>query len=348
MIPDWLQQEIKSPCAASAEQARLRQSQLTKPPGSLGRLEALAVNLAAMQASTTPTVERVWVSVFAGDHGVCEEGISAFPQVVTQEMIKNFLHGGAAISVLAEYHQAKLEVVNTGTVGSVQHGQLIDHRIARGTQNFTQAPAMSLSQCYKALNIGAEAIQRAKTFAPHMVIGGEMGIGNSSCAAALAAALLNQPAEALVGPGTGLQGDKLLHKCRVVQKALDLHLSQGEANIFQLLARLGGFEILALAGFYLAAAQQGLPILIDGFISTAAALVSHAINEKSLDWMIFSHQSAEPGHQLMLQSLQAEPILNLNMRLGEGSGAAICLALIKQALALHNNMATFAQAEVSQ
>lgn len=351
MHPEWLSRPVKPLCEESRTLAGQHQDNLTKPPGSLGRMEEIAVRLAAMQGQQHASITGVSLSVFAGDHGVCAEGISAFPQVVTQEMIKNFLRGGAAISVLAKYHEARLEIINVGTIEPVDHPQLRDQRIAPGTNNFIHEAAMNMAQCYKALAVGAQAVERAKQQGANIVIGGEMGIGNTSSAAALAAAVLAQPARVLVGPGTGLDRAQIEHKVAVVQQALDLHLpycEQHGLDIYQLMARLGGYEILALCGFYLAAAQHGLTILVDGFISSTAALLAHEINDQVRHWMIFSHESAEPGHRLILAALQAKPLLNLHMRLGEGSGAAVALSLVKQSLVLHQQMATFEQAQVSR
>ncbi|MBI2286261.1 MAG: nicotinate-nucleotide--dimethylbenzimidazole phosphoribosyltransferase [Nitrosomonadales bacterium] len=347
MNTDWLAQ----PCAvlneASRTAALARQEQLTKPPGSLGKLEAIAVQLSALQGTEKPKMERVHISIFAADHGVAAEGVSAFPQAVTAEMVKNFARGGAAISVLAQQVNATLEVVNLGTVFPVEPlAKVRDEHIAAGTANFAQGPAMTEEQLAQALQAGQAAALRAKQDGAQLFIGGEMGIANTTSASAIACALLQESPQLLAGPGTGLDGKGVERKAAVIQRALDLH----QANLAQpldVLRRLGGFEIAALAGAYLAAAQNGLPVLVDGFISSVAALAAVRIQPDVRDWLLFAHASAEPGHRRVLAALAAEPLLQLGMRLGEGSGAATAVPLLQLACALHNNMATFAEAGVS-
>ena len=347
MDSKWLAQ----PCAALNEASRAaalaRQGQLTKPPGSLGKLEAIAVQLSALQGTDRPQMERVHISVFAADHGVAAEGVSAFPQAVTAEMVKNFARGGAAISVLAKQTNATLEVINLGTVFPVEPlAQVRDEHIAAGTANFAQSPAMTEAQLAAALQTGQAAALRAKQNGAHLFIGGEMGIANTTSASAIACALLQESPQLLAGPGTGLDSKCVEHKAAVIQRALELH----RANLAQpldVLRHVGGFEIAALAGAYLAAAQNGIPALVDGFISTVAALTAVRIQPGVRDWLLFAHTSAEPGHQRVLDALDAQPLLQLGMRLGEGSGAATAVPLLQLACALHNNMATFAEAGVS-
>lgn len=347
MDSNWLAQ----PCAALNEASRAaalaRQGHLTKPPGSLGKLEAIAVQLAALQGTVKPQMERVQISVFAADHGVAAEGVSAFPQAVTAEMVKNFARGGAAISVLAKQVNATLEVINLGTVFPVEPlAEVRDERIAAGTANFAQGAAMTEAQLAAALQAGRAAVLRAKQDGAQLFIGGEMGIANTTSASAIACALLQESPQLLAGPGTGLDGKGVAHKAAVIQRALDLH--QGNlAQPLDVLRHVGGFEIAALAGAYLAAAQNGLPVLVDGFISTVAALAAVRIQPGVRDWLLFAHTSAEPGHRRVLGALDAQPLLQLGMRLGEGSGAATAVPLLRLACALHNNMATFAEAGVS-
>lgn len=324
-----------------------RQSILTKPPGSLGLLETLAVDLCALQASDHPAADRVAVTVFAGDHGVCVEGISAFPQEVTGQMIANFASGGAAISVLSELLGATLEVVNLGTVTPVAE-QLpgVRHEIVcPGTANLAIGPAMTPDQVVAALTAGDRAAQRAAENNAQLYIGGDMGIGNTTSAAALACALLEQPPADLVGPGTGLDAAGQSHKISVVARALDRH--GDNRSPLEVLASLGGLEIAALTGALLGAAQRRIPVLVDGFIVSVAALVGVRQQPGLRDWLLFAHRSAEPGHQRVLDALDARPLLDLNMRLGEGSGAAVALPLIRSACAVHNRMATFSDAGVS-
>ena len=347
MNTDWLAQ----PCAALNESSRaaalVRQEQLTKPPGSLGKLEAIAVQLSALQGTDKPQMERLHISIFAADHGVAAEGVSAFPQAVTVEMVRNFARGGAAISVLAKHLNATLEVINLGTVLPVEPlSKVRDERIAAGTANFAQGPAMTEAQLAAALQAGQAAALRAKQDGAHLFIGGEMGIANTTSASAIACALLQESPQLLAGPGTGLDSKGVAHKAVVIQRALELH----RANLVQpldVLRHVGGFEIAALAGAYLAAAQNGMVVLVDGFISTVAALTAVRIQPEVRNWLLFAHTSAEPGHQRVLVALDAQPMLQIGMRLGEGSGAATAVPLLQLACALHNNMATFAEAQVS-
>ena len=347
MTPAWLALPCAAPDAAAGERAAARQAQLTKPPGSLGRLEALAVQLAALQGTDRPTVERVQVCVFAGDHGVAAQGVSAFPQAVTAQMLANFVAGGAAVSVLARAQGASLDVVNLGT--AVDPGPLpgvIDARIAPMTADFTIEPAMTEAQLGAALDAGRAAVQRAVQAGAQLFIGGEMGIANTTAAAALACALLREKPVALCGPGTGLDAAGVAHKATVIGRALALHGPHVD-NPFEALRRLGGFEIAALAGAAIACAQAGLPLLVDGFIVTAATLAACRIEPRVRDWLLFAHRSAEPGHSRLLAALDATPLLALDLRLGEGSGALAALPLLRLACAVHAGMATFAEAGVS-
>lgn len=331
----------------SREQAWHRQNQLTKPTGSLGRLEEIVLRLAAMQGSVYPKVEHVHITVFAGDHGVAEEGISCFPQEVTAQMLQNFARGGAAISVLAKALDAELELINLGTVHEVANIEGIKHLpLGPGTANFLKGPAMDEHQLDRAMNAGRHSAERAKMSGAQLFIGGEMGIGNTTSAAALACALTHRPPKLLAGPGTGLDAPGILHKIAVIEQALQIHQGRLHTPI-QCLQYLGGFEIAALSGAYLACAQMGLPVLIDGFISSSAAIVTQRICPQAGRWFFYAHQSAEPGHQYMLANLEAEPLLDLGMRLGEGSGAAVAVPILRLACALHNNMASFAEAAVT-
>jgi len=346
MSHDWLVE----PCFAIDEESRARarehQSQLTKPPGSLGTLETLAIRLAGLQHVTLPSMQQVWITVFAGDHGVAAEGVSAFPQVVTGEMVRNFANGGAAISVLARTLGAMLEVVNLGTVNDP--GELSGVRrviIAPQTNNFCEQPAMSAEQLDRALLAGAESVAAAQAAGAKLFIGGEMGIANTTSAAALACALLDESPSTLAGAGTGLDAAGVQHKAMVIERALTQYPVDDDALAW--LARVGGFEIAALCGAYIAAAQQGLPVLVDGFITTAAALAAVRINPGCREWMFFAHRSRERGHARLLAALEADPLLDLGLRLGEASGAAAAVPLMRLACELHARMATFAQAGVS-
>jgi nicotinate-nucleotide--dimethylbenzimidazole phosphoribosyltransferase len=342
----WLTTTCPAPDPVFEDLARARQSILTKPAGSLGELEGIAVRLAALQRREQPRVDDVWISVFAGDHGVAAEGVSAFPQAVTGEMLRNFATGGAAISVLARELRAWLEVVNLGTVNDP--GEIAGVRravIAPATANFCTGPAMSEAQLAQALVAGRDSVRAATAAGAQLFIGGEMGIANTTAATALACALLSCDAMVLAGAGTGLDAAGISRKAAVVERALALHRAQREP--LAQLRCLGGFEIAALAGAYIAAAQAGLPVLVDGFIATAAALAAVRINPGVRDWLLFSHCSREQGHARVLRALDATTLLDIGMRLGEASGAAACVPLLRLACALHNGMATFAQAGVS-
>ncbi len=345
---DWLETPIR-PLNREMERAALaRQGQLTKPPGALGQLEHLAVRLAALQGTVHPVLDKVAIVVFAGDHGIATENVSAFPQAVTGEMVKNFARGGAAISVLARTLGARLEVVNLGTVNDPgDMPGVLRAVIAPSTANFAREPAMSDAQLMRALQVGRDSVLRAQREGAQLYIGGEMGIANTTSAAAVACALLGATPQQLAGPGTGLDHAGVAHKAAVLEKALALHRAHLTSPL-ETLRHVGGFEIVALAGAYLSCAQLGLPVLVDGFITTAAALAAVRIAPACADWLFYAHGSAEPGHAHLLAALDAQPLLKLGMRLGEGSGAATAVPLLRLACALHSGMATFAEAGVSE
>ncbi|MEQ5833865.1 nicotinate-nucleotide--dimethylbenzimidazole phosphoribosyltransferase [Marinobacter sp. NFXS9] len=338
---------LPEPDMAFTRRAREQQDQLTKPPGSLGRLEKAAIALCGQQRRQTPSADRVHIAVFAGDHGVCEEGISAFPQAVTAQMIANFAGGGAAINVLAKQLGASLEVVNLGTVGEVPADLpgVVQAVIAPSTGNIAVEPAMTDSQLAEALAAGDQVAARAAEASADLLIAGDMGIGNTTAAAAVACALMDEAPETLVGAGTGLDPEAIKHKAMVVGRALERHGKNRDP--LAVLQSLGGFEIAAIAGAYLGAAARGIPVVVDGFIASAAALVAVRQQPALSAWLHFGHCSAEQGHRRVLAALDAEPLLDLGMRLGEGSGAATAVTLLRSACALHNQMASFADAGVS-
>ncbi len=336
----WLHQ-APTPDHRFSELAQTRQQVLTKPPGSLGQLEQVAITLAGLLGSEQPQVDPVRMVVFAGDHGVCAEGVSAFPQAVTAQMIANFASGGAAISVMARHLNASLEVVNLGTVGTVPAiRNVISAIIAPATANMAETDAMTRAQVAIALQAGDAAAERAAQAGCRLFIGGDMGIGNTTSAAAL-----GQAPQQLVGPGTGLDAAGVARKCEVVSRAVAR--IDGNQDPLAVLTALGGFEIAALSGAILGCAARRIPVLIDGFIVSAAALVAVRQQPGVRDWLLFAHRSAEPGHEAVLAALDAQPLLDLGMRLGEGSGAAVALPLLRAACALHNQMASFADAGVS-
>jgi nicotinate-nucleotide--dimethylbenzimidazole phosphoribosyltransferase len=345
---EWINQPLAALNDSAKEQGLERQGQLTKPPGSLGSLEAMAVRLCAMQGVDKPNVDNAQVVVFAGDHGIAAEGVSAFPQVVTGEMVKNFSRGGAAICALARQNNAQFEVVNLGTVVDLSAMEnIVDNTIMPGTSNFAKQAAMTQVQLSQAMAAGKAAVDRAAANKVMIFIGGDMGIANTSSATALAAWATGQSVASLVGPGTGLDAQGVSHKGQVIEAALAKHAA-AMTNPVEALRHVGGLEIAALTGAYIRAAQVGMTILVDGFITTSAAILATKIQPKITDWMFFAHASAEPGHQTMMASLGADTILDLGMRLGEGSGAGVALSILKSACVTHNEMATFSEAAVSE
>lgn len=345
-MTDWFDEPCKEPDGAAASAAAERQLALTKPPGSLGRVESLAVELAGWQRTDRPRADRVHIAVFAGDHGIAADGVSAYPQAVTGEMLRNFATGGAAIAVLARQLGATLEVIDLGTVNAPGHVDGVRHeRIAASTSNIRHGAAMTAPQLRAALEAGRRSVHRAVGNAAHVFIGGDMGIGNTAVASALACALLGEEPHALTGAGTGLDREAIARKAALVAEALQANA--GSPTPLETLRRLGGFEIAALTGAFIACAQQGVPALVDGFIATSAALAAVAIQPGARGWMMFAHRSRERGHGRLLDALGAEPLLDLHMRLGEASGAAVAVPLLRLACALHADMATFAEAGVS-
>ncbi|MGY4659475.1 nicotinate-nucleotide-dimethylbenzimidazole phosphoribosyltransferase [Pseudomonas sp. NFPP07] len=343
----WWLRPCKALDTQALEAAQSRQQQLTKPAGSLGQLERVAVQLAGLQGRVKPGLEQLWIAIFAGDHGVVAEGVSAYPQAVTGQMLHNFVSGGAAISVLARQLRARLEVVDLGTVTPGLNLPGVRHlNLGAGTRNFVEGPAMTQAQGEQALQAGRDSVLRAVEQGSELFIGGEMGIGNTTAASAVACALLDIPVAHLAGPGTGLDAAGVSHKAQVIERALSLHAAQ-RGDALQTLFNLGGFEIAALVGAYLACAQEGVAVLVDGFICSVAALVAVRLNPECRPWLLFGHRGAEPGHRHILHTLEAEPLLDLGLRLGEGSGAALAVPLLRLACDLHGQMATFAEAAVA-
>jgi nicotinate-nucleotide--dimethylbenzimidazole phosphoribosyltransferase len=344
---NWLATPAASLNEAALKAAQARQTQLTKPAGSLGYLEDIAIRLAGMQGTQQPELARVRIAVFAADHGIAEEGVSAFPQAVTGQMILNFASGGAAISVLARNLGASLEVVDVGSIGDgAALSGVVVQKAACGTANFRRCPAMDETQLAAALQAGRDAVGRALKDDAQLFIGGEMGIANTSAATALACALLGRSAAEIAGPGTGLDAAGVTRKAQIIDEALELHCA-AMVSPLEVLRHVGGFEIAALAGAYIACAQAGLPVLVDGFIASSAALVAMKIRPDAASWWFYGHASAEPGYVHLMQALGARPLVNLGMRLGEGSGAAVALPILRLAAALHGQMATFGDAGVS-
>lgn len=340
------------PCPVPSEEhrasAEARQDILTKPRGSLGALERLAIQLAALQGTGRPRADAVRIILFAGDHGITAQGVSAYPSDVTVQMLHNFAQGGAAISVLARELGAPLEVVDAGTLSTEQVAGVIRDKLLCGTRDFSCGEAMTRTELLFALASGRRAVERAADHPVDLFIFGEMGIGNTTSAAAIASALLEKPSSHLVGAGTGLGSEGLKHKAQVISDALSLHgLTGRDVPVLDVMQRVGGLEIAAMSGAIISAAQARRAVLIDGFIVTVAALAAVRLNPSCREWLIFSHRSLEQGHQQVLDALGAEPILDLGLRLGEGSGAAVALPIVRLACALHAQMATFVEADVS-
>lgn len=320
--------DLPPPHADARSAAEARQAQLTKPPGSLGRLEAVALHFAAWQGRERPRIDRGRVAIFAGNHGVAALGVSAFPAEVTAQMVANFQAGGAAINALAKAAGLALEVVPLD--------------LDRPTGDFTQGPAMSEAECLAALSAGAATVDPDLD----VLVLGEMGIANSTAAAALSAHSLGGSAADWVGPGTGLDGDGIARKAAVVEQALAFH-RDAPRTAFETLRRLGGREIAAIAGAVLAARRLRVPVVLDGFIACSALAPFLGDVGDVLAHCVAGHCSAEPGHRRLLDRMGLSPLLQLDMRLGEGSGAAVAVAVIRSALAAHAEMATFAEAGVA-
>lgn len=345
----WFKQPIKGLNSAMAAEAEQRQAQLTKPSGSLGRLESLVVQLAAMQGQVCPRMDTLAISVFAADHGLAESGVSAFPQAVTAQMVQNFLNGGAAIAVLAQQHQAHFEVVDVGVKAEFrQQPGLVQAKVGYGTASCLTRQAMSETDALAALEVGKLAAERAFAKGAQCFIGGEMGIGNTASASLILAALLQAELAPLVGAGTGLDQDGVARKRQILQQVFDFHQAELQVdNGLDVLMRFGGFEIAALSGAYIRCAQLGLPVLVDGVITTAAACVAETLAPGAKAWWLYSHLSVEPAHSQALAFLAGQPILQLDLRLGEASGAALAWPLLQQACVLHQRMATFEEAQVA-
>lgn len=327
--------------------ARKRQSILTKPPGSLGRLEELSVQLAGMRGHALPAIKRKAVVVMAGDHGVTQEGVSAYPSEVTGQMVHNFLEGGAAINVLAKQAGAEVFVVDLGVASDLgDEPGVIDCRIAPGTANICRGPAMSRAQAVGSIGAGRTLGRGLSEDGFDLIGTGEMGIGNTTIASALTAALLAVDVPLVVGRGTGVDDVGLARKIGAVETALAIN-QPDPSNPIEVLAKVGGFEIGGLAGLILEAAANRIPVVLDGFITAAAALIAARIAPGARSYMIASHQSVEIGHHLILEELGFSPILDLALRLGEGTGAALAIPIIESALQTLSGMATFEGAGVS-
>lgn len=320
---------------------------LTKPINSLGRLESLAIELAEMTGEPFPKVTPPAAIVFAADHGITDEGVSAYPQEVTAQMVKNFLQGGAAMNVFCKQIDALFTIVDVGVGVDIADDRLTVAKVRYGTRNFLKEAAMTEEEAKKSLNIGKNEVQKMLKKGARSLIFGEMGIGNTTSASAIIATITGNSLDDLTGPGTGLSTTGIKHKAKVIKKALKRRKTDPE-NTFDILTNIGGYEIGAMAGAMLEAAKNEVPIIIDGLICTAAALIAKGLNERVTDYMFLGHHSLEPGHQRAFTSLGKEPLLNLNLHLGEGTGAALAFPIIKSATNMLRDMATFQSAEVSE
>jgi nicotinate-nucleotide--dimethylbenzimidazole phosphoribosyltransferase len=333
---------------AAMAAARARQDMLTKPRGSLGRLEVLSIQLAGIAGTPRPSLRHKVIVTMAGDHGVVAEGVSAYPQAVTPQMVYNFLRGGAAINVMARHVGARVVVVDMGVAAALEaHPDLVDKKVALGTGNIARGPAMSREQAVRALLAGAEVVEAEIGRGLDILGTGDMGIGNTTPSTAIAAALTGRAPAELAGRGTGVDDAGLARKVAVVQRALAAN-QPDPGDALDVLAKVGGFEIGGLAGAILAAAAHRRPVVIDGFISTAAAMIAARLAPQVRPYLVAAHRSQERGHALMLEWLALIPLLDLDMRLGEGTGAALGISLAEVACKILGEMATFGEAGVSE
>jgi nicotinate-nucleotide--dimethylbenzimidazole phosphoribosyltransferase len=319
---------------------------LTKPLGSLGRLEEIAIKLAEMKNEAFPSVEPPGVLVFAADHGITDEGVSSYPQAVTAQMVHNFLSGGAAINVFSRQIGAYLNIIDIGVAQDIEHSSLINQKVRYGTANFYREDAMTREEAEKAIEVGYEQGLDIINKGCQCLILGEMGIGNTSASSAILAVFSNRDVTSLVGTGTGISQESLVHKVEVIKESI-YKRNPNPQDPIDIISKVGGLEIAGMAGAMLAAASNRIPILLDGFICTIAGLLAKEISPNSADYMIVTHQSVEPGHQLAIALLGKKPILDLGLRLGEGTGAAIAYPIIQSATLMLKEMSTFDSAGVS-
>ncbi len=338
---------IPLPDPGAELEVRRRLDELTKPPGSLGRLEELAVRLAAITGICPPPLRDPVIFTLAGDHGVVAQGVSAYPQVVTAQMVENFLRGGAAVNVLARHAGARVVVADLGVAVSLpRHPDLRDCKVAPGTADMTRGPAMTPAQCTRAIEAGIALVEAERARGADLIGTGEMGIGNTTAASAIVAALTGASPESVTGPGTGIDAAGRRRKVEAIRLALAVNRPDA-ADPLDTLAKLGGFEIAGLVGVILAGAAGRLPVVLDGFIAGAAALAAVRIRPEARAALLAAHRSAEPGHARVLEALDLEPYLDLGLRLGEGTGAALCIGLARAAVGVLSDMATFKSAGVS-
>jgi len=321
---------------------------LTKPIGSLGRLEEFAGKLFAIYNGVMPKMLRKIVYVFVGDHGVANKGVSAYPKDVTYQMVYNFLNGGAGICVFARHVGADVRVVDVGVDYEFPAGTaLINKKVRRGTNDFTEGPAMSVEEAVSSIYVGIECAQQAIKEGYNLLIPGDMGIGNTTPSSAIIKVFTGEETAKVVGRGTGINDEKFKNKMKVVDRAIELNKPDKD-NAIDILYKIGGLEIGAICGFILEGAKNKVPIIIDGFISTASFILAFLLNKNVKDYVFFSHLSVEPGHKKLFDYINEKPVLDLNMRLGEGTGAALASTIIEASLKMFNEMATFEEASVAR
>lgn len=341
------------------EQAQSRLDNLTKPPGSLGMLEEFAKRLVAITENTMPVLDKKVIFTFAGDHGVAEEGVSAYPKEVTKQMVFNFLNGGAGVNVLARHAGAEVVVIDIGVdydfaenppsstlIKGGMGGLFISQKVVRGTKNFAKGPAMTRDEAIKCLEVG---INLANDYAlkGYKIFGtGDMGIGNTTPSSAIASVLTGKPVSEVTGRGTGIGDDVLRNKIKVIENAISAN-KPDPSDPVDVLSKVGGAEIGGIAGLIIGASAKRIPVVIDGFISTAGALIAYCLEPKTTDYMFAAHNSVEIGHKAMLEKIGLKPILDLNLRLGEGTGAALAMLMLEAGLKIYREMATFGEAGVS-
>ncbi|MUT67026.1 nicotinate-nucleotide--dimethylbenzimidazole phosphoribosyltransferase [Paenibacillus sp. NEAU-GSW1] len=346
MIENKIKQIRKFDETASAR-AQRHSDNLTKPPGSLGKLESIAAQLAGIHGDLWPQLDKRAVVVMAADHGVCDEGVSAFPQEVTAQMVLNFLSGGAAVNVLAAQAGADVFCVDIGVKTDVDHPDVCSRKVVYGTANMVKGAAMSLDQTKQAIAAGIAVAEELVGKGYRLFATGEMGIGNTTASAAIASVLLGLPPEQTVGRGTGIDDSGWLRKVEIVKRAIEVNAPAADQPV-ETLAKVGGAEIAGLAGVIIGAAANGCPVVVDGYISSVAALVAAKISDRVKPYLFGSHLSQEQGHKRVLEALELEPMVQLDMRLGEGTGAVLCFHFLDAALKLMQEMATFESAGISK
>ena len=329
-------------------EARRRQDNLTKPQGSLGQLETLSIQMAGIKGDPRPRIVHKVIFTIAADHGVTEEGVSAYPSEVTSQMVYNFLRGGAGINVLGRHVGARVIVADMGVSREIEsHPGLKDKKVSMGTRNMVKGPAMTRKEAMRSIEAGIELVEEELTKGIDILGTGDMGIGNTTSSSAISAIITGTEVEQVTGRGTGLTEEGWKHKVEVIKRAIEINRPNPDDPI-DVLSKVGGFEIGGLAGVILAGAKHRIPVVIDGFISGASALIATSLSPEVKPYLIASHQSAEPGHKIVLEHLGLKPLLNLDLRLGEGTGSTLGIFLVEAALKILNEMATFEEAGVSK